>query len=114
MNVTERREGNALVLSLRGDADLAAVPKIQERFHGAMAAGEPYLVVDLTLTDFVNTPVWALVVEYYQHTVKTGARLALAGLHGRVLASFEMVRLGEFVRSHASVEEAVGLDAATS
>lgn len=97
-------------MSLRGDADLAAVPVIQEHLHAAMAEMVPYLVIDFTGTDFVNTPVWALVVEYYQHTLKTGTRLALAGLHGRVLASFEIVRLGEFVKSHATVEEALGFD----
>ncbi len=112
MIVTEKREGDARVLGLQGDADLAAVPAIQERLHAAMEETVSYLVVDFSGTDFVNTPVWALVVEYYQHTLKTGTRLALAGLHGRVLASFEIVRLGEFVKSYASVEEALGLDPA--
>lgn len=113
MTVTEKKKGDALVLSLRGDADLAAVPTIQERLHEAIERRVPYLVLDFGGTDFVNTPVWALVVEYYQHTMKSGTRMALAGLHGRVLASFEIVRLGEFVKNYPTVDEAVGLDPAT-
>ena len=94
------------VISMHGDADLAAVPLIQEKLHERMNGAISGLVLDFSNTGFVNTPVWALVVEYYQHTLSSGSSFALAGMTGRVLASFEIVRLGEFVRYFETVEEA--------
>jgi anti-anti-sigma factor len=114
MTVTEQSESGVEVLVLEGEADLAAAPAIQARLKAKRAAGAAALVLDFTGTTFVNTPVWALVVEHFQHARETGTGFALAGLGGRVLASFELVRLGDFIDHFPSVPEAVAAVAAKS
>jgi anti-anti-sigma factor len=106
MTIEETTVGEVSVISMHGDADLAAVPAIQEKLHAKMRGDDCGLVLDFSNTSFVNTPVWALVVEFYQHTLTSGSSFALAGMTGRVLASFEIVRLGEFVSFFGTVEEA--------
>ncbi|MEM9479871.1 MAG: STAS domain-containing protein [Verrucomicrobiota bacterium] len=107
MTLEEENRDSAEVLHLIGEADLAAVPAIQEKLKAKMKAGTDLLVVDFSQTTFVNTPVWALVVEYYQFTLKKKKAFALSGLEGRVLASFDIVRLGEFVDHYPTIDEAI-------
>ncbi len=107
MTLEEETRDSAEVIRLIGEADLAAVPMIQGKLKEKMKANTDFLVIDFGQTTFVNTPVWALVVEYFQYTHKKKKTFALAGLEGRVLASFEIVRLGEFVDHYPTVDEAI-------
>jgi anti-anti-sigma regulatory factor len=72
-----------------------------------MSASVLWLVIDFSMVTFVNTPVWAVVVEYYQHARNSKTGLALAGLKSRVAASFNIVQLGNFIANYPTVEEAV-------
>ncbi len=108
MNLTKRQlESGGVVIELEGDADLAAAPVFQEAVEGVMKDHATFLVIDFTKTTFVNTPIWAVVVQYYQHTTKANTGMAVSGLSGRVAASFGVVRLGEFISSYPTAEEAI-------
>ena len=107
MTLEEESRDSAEVLHLVGEADLAAVPAIQGKLREKMKSGVDLLIIDFSQTTFVNTPVWALVVEYFQHTLKKKKTFALSGLEGRVLASFDIVRLGEFVDHYPTIDEAI-------
>ncbi|MEM7602590.1 MAG: STAS domain-containing protein [Verrucomicrobiota bacterium] len=107
MTLEETNIDGAEVLRLIGEADLAAVPELQEKLAEKRDAGTDLLILDFAKTTFVNTPVWALIVEYYQFTLKEKKHFALAGLGGRVLASFEIVQLGKFIDHFSNVEEAI-------
>jgi anti-anti-sigma factor len=98
---------SGVIVDLEGDADLATVPEFQKLLREQIKAKPPWLVIDFSLVTFVNTPVWAVVVEYYQHARSTKTGLALAGLKSRVAASFSIVRLGDFIANFPTVEEAV-------
>ncbi len=107
MKLQERTENNVAIIELEGEADLATVPGFQQRVRAKIEENVPALVLDFSSVTFVNTPVWAVVVEYYQHTHKTGNKLALAGLKDRVEASFNIVRLGEFIEHFPTATEAI-------
>ena len=107
MNIQERTEHGVLVVSMNGDADLATVPAFQELMRAKMKEKQPRLVVDFSEVTVVNTPVWAVVVEYYQHSRKEGTEIALAAMQDRVAASFNIVRLGDLIPHFATVEEAL-------
>jgi anti-anti-sigma factor len=107
MTVAQKDLGAAWLIELEGEADLAAVPELKRILHQRQAANTPVLLVDFANVRFVNTPVWALLVEYYQWAVKTGARLALTGMQGRALASFETVQLGSFIAHFATIDDAL-------
>lgn len=107
MNIQEKTEQGVLVISLDGDADLATVPAFQELMRKKMQEKHPRLVVDFSKVTFVNTPVWAVVVEYYQHSRKNDTEIALAAMQDRVEASFNIVRLGDLIPHFSTVEEAL-------
>jgi len=107
MKCLQKTRDGGVVVELEGEADLATVPEFQRLLRDLAKASQTWLVVDFAKVTFVNTPVWAVVVEYYQHAVKSKTRLALAGLQARVAASFNIVRLGDFISHFSTVEEAV-------
>jgi anti-anti-sigma factor len=106
MTIDESEDQGVQIITLSGEADLTAVPLFQKAMRAKAEEGARQLVVDFSDVTFVNTPVWAVIVEYYQSTLKSGHTFAIAGLKDRVEASFNIVRLGEFIKHFESVEEA--------
>ena len=107
MNLEEVSDERGAVIRLEGEADLAAVPLFQEAMRAKASAAEPRLVVDFSGVTFVNTPIWAVLVEYYQATTENGTSFAVAGLQPRVAASYDIVRLGDFIPAFETVDEAL-------
>lgn len=98
---------NAVVIELEGEADLATVPEFQKVVREQMKANVKRLIIDFSKVTFVNTPVWAVVVEYFQHASGAGTEFALTGIQGRVDASFKIVRLGDFIPHLPTVADAL-------
>lgn len=111
MKPTARIHPNATVITLEGEADLATVPDFQKLVREQMKARVQRLIIDFSKVTFVNTPVWAVVVEYYQHASSAGTEFVLTGIHGRVEASFKIVRLGDFIATLPTVEDALSATA---
>jgi len=107
MKPTVRPYPNAVVVELEGEADLATVPEFQKVVREQMKANVKRLIIDFSKVTFVNTPVWAVVVEYFQHASGAGTEFALTGIQGRVDASFKIVRLGDFIPHLPTVEDAL-------
>ncbi|WP_395735682.1 STAS domain-containing protein [Prosthecobacter sp.] len=107
MKPTVHTHPNAVVIELEGEADLATVPEFQKVVREQMQAGVKRLIIDFSKVTFVNTPVWAVVVEYFQHASGAGTEFALTGIQGRVEASFKIVRLGDFIAHLPSVDVAL-------
>lgn len=107
MKPTLRTYPNAVVIELAGDADLATVPEFQRLVREQMKAKVGRLIIDFSKVTFVNTPVWAVVVEYYQHASGAESEFALTGIQGRAEASFKIVRLGDFILHLPTVEDAL-------
>jgi anti-anti-sigma factor len=107
MNPSVRTQNDVVIVELEGEADLVMVPAFQSLMREQMTAKVPRLVVDFSKVTFVNTPIWAVVVEYYQHVTSTNTGFALSGMKARVEASFNIVRLGDFIAHYATVDEAL-------
>lgn len=109
MTIETSTEGGVTVLRLDGDADLQAVPVLSEAVQAQVNTKAPALVVDFSGVRFVGTPVWAVMVSYYKRSRQWSGRLVLCGMTGRVEASFNMVRLGEFIVHRPTVAEALAV-----
>ncbi len=107
MKLQETEDPRGTIIALEGEADLAAVPAFQKKMRAKAGDQTPALVLDFTGVTFVNTPIWAVVVEYYQAATHSGTQFAVAGLTGRVAASYEIVQLGEFIPTFERPEEAL-------
>ena len=107
MNLTERTEKSVTIIELEGEADLATVPSFQKTMRDRMKDNLDHLLLDFSNVTFVNTPVWAVVIEYFRHAQENGSTLAVVGLKDRVEASFNIVRLGDFIPSYDTAGEAI-------
>jgi anti-anti-sigma factor len=63
------------------------------------------LVIDLSRTDFINSPVWA-VITLYARKRRNEARVAIVGMSQRIKGSFEMMGLQKELQTFADVEMA--------
>jgi len=113
MERTERTIQGVHVVALSGEADLTAVPELQRRTRELSAQEIPALLIDFADVTFVNTPIWAVVVECYQKSQQTGAGFAISGMTEGVQASFDIVRLGEFIAHYKTEAEATSALAAS-
>ncbi|MEM7696822.1 MAG: STAS domain-containing protein [Verrucomicrobiota bacterium] len=114
MKISERNEQGVPIVSIDGDADLAVVPAFQKLMREKMQQKLPRLVVDFSNVTFANTPIWAVVVEYYQHARKTGSEICLAAMQDRVAASFNIVRLGDLIPHYETVADALASTGSSS
>jgi anti-sigma B factor antagonist len=75
--------GDALVLSLAGELDLANVPALREALRGAVERSPKRLVVDLTDVTFVDSTVLGVLVEARSRIGGDAFALAAPGLEVR-------------------------------
>ena len=106
MNIETPEDERGHLVVVRGEADLSAVPPFQSIMRAKAAEQASPLVVDFSDVTFVNTPIWAVLIEYYQHSNDSSAKFAIAGLQERAEASFKIVRLDEFIPFYKTVDEA--------
>jgi anti-anti-sigma factor len=78
------------LLTLEGEIDLAGSQELESEMGRVLAARHPVLVVDLAAVSFVNTPGWAVFLDYQAKAEQFGGRIFLSGIQGRPQASFEI------------------------
>src|SRR6516225_3802465 len=64
LRIDEKIEGRDRILSFRGSADILAMPAVQG-FLARYAKDEiRLLLIDLSETEFINSPVWAVITLF--------------------------------------------------
>ncbi|SFI69384.1 anti-anti-sigma factor [Amycolatopsis sacchari] len=77
--VTLEREGDAVVLRVTGELDLATAPKVQQKTDAALRERPPVLVIDLTAVTFLASAGMAvLVAAHRQAAPGTAVRVVAA------------------------------------
>ena len=76
-----------------GDLDLAAVPRVRERLHAALADKPARLVVDLAQCGFVDASALAMLLDVHRRTSRYGGVLTLRGCSPRVLRLLSLTGL---------------------
>ncbi|HEY6398755.1 MAG TPA: STAS domain-containing protein [Solirubrobacteraceae bacterium] len=72
-----RADGNAAVLTLRGELDLAASPVLEEELDKALGSKVPLVLVDLRQLDFMDSMGLSALVRAHQRAEQTGQRFVL-------------------------------------
>ena len=89
-----RRQGDALVLVLRGEIDLHNSPELRTVLLDLMSRTNPKrLVLDLGQVPYMDSSAIAVLVESLQKLRKIGGRVVLANLQPRVKGLLEIARL---------------------
>jgi anti-anti-sigma factor len=105
LRIDEKIEGPDRILSFQGSADILSMPAVQELLSRYSKEDVRLLVIDLSETDFINSPVWA-VITLYARKQSNKARVAIVGMSTRIKGSFEMMGLQKELRTFADVPTA--------
>ncbi|PTL59914.1 STAS domain-containing protein [Paraconexibacter algicola] len=77
LTLTERHDGDTVVLALRGEADLSTAPPVGDRVRELVEAGEEHLQVDLTELSFLDSTAVGVLLRARRESVDAGASFDL-------------------------------------
>ena len=90
-----RTDGDALVVSLRGEIDLNNSPELRTELFAILSRHAPKrLVLNLAEVPYMDSSAVAVLVETLQKMRKLGGRVYLTNLQPRVQGLIEIARLG--------------------
>ncbi len=90
-----RKEGDAVVASVRGEIDLHNSPGLRTEILDLMTKHAPKrLVLNLSQVPYMDSSAIAVLVELLQKVRKTGGKVYLTNLQPRVKGLLEIARLG--------------------
>src|ERR1700736_2178598 len=92
LRISEKIEGQDRILSFHGSADILSMPAVQELLSRYSREEIRLLLVDLSETEFINSPVWA-VITLYARKRRPQSRVAIIGMSERIKGFFEMMGL---------------------
>ena len=107
MRIDERIEGRDRILSLKGSADILAMPAVQGFLSRYGKEDIRLLLIDLSETEFINSPVWA-VITLFARKRQNDCRVAIVGMSSRIRGSFEMMGLQKELPAFLDIEDARG------
>jgi anti-anti-sigma factor len=105
LRINEKAEGQDRILSLQGSADILSMPAVQELLSRYGREEIRLLLIDLSETEFINSPVWA-VITLFARKRRSQCRVAIIGMSERIKGSFEMMGLQKELLTFADLETA--------
>jgi anti-anti-sigma factor len=105
LKIDEKVEGQDRILSFQGSADILSMPAVQEVLSRYGREEIRLLLIDLSETEFINSPVWA-VITLYARKRRSQSRVAIIGMSERIKGSFEMMGLQKELLTFADIETA--------
>jgi anti-anti-sigma factor len=105
LRISEKIDGQDRILSFQGSADILSMPAVQALLSRYGREEIRLLLFDLSETEFINSPVWA-VITLYARKRRNDSRVAIVGMSERIKGSFEMMGLQKELLAFADVETA--------
>jgi anti-sigma B factor antagonist len=102
------RRGDWVVLSVRGDLDLATAPALRQQVAALVADGHRRVALDLAALDFIDSTGLGMVVACLKRVRTADGELFVASDEARIRRVFELTGLVEAVGLVSSVDERVG------
>jgi anti-sigma B factor antagonist len=102
--------GSAVVVSVRGELDLATVPVLRERLDsvGEVSSSPSPLVVDLSAVSFIGSAGLALLVDLHNRCTEQGTPLAIVATGSVVPRAIQVTALDQVFTVHPTVDAALG------
>ena len=95
LQVDYERDGERAVLTLRGELDIATVPRLQDAVDAALAQGAAELVVDLRPLGFLDSSGLRQFIVLADRAREESFRLVLVRPEKAVLQVFQITRAEE-------------------
>lgn len=107
MTIQTKREGNADVVSVGGRLDAVTAPEYEKTVRELIANGTTRLVVDFHELDYISSAGLAEIIVTLKLIKEKNGQFSVANVHGNVLSVFNMCGIGNLVKIHDSVADAV-------
>ena len=102
------KDGEALVLIIRGEIDLHNSPELRTEMLDLLARHKPRkLILDLARVPYIDSSTLAVFVEALKKVLKTGGKVFLVGLQPRVQGLLEIARLSSIFVICRDTQEAM-------
>jgi anti-sigma B factor antagonist len=99
--------GDAYVVSVSGDLDLATAPQLRDELAHAAAEGGTEIVVDLLRVPFVDSVALGVLVEASKRTKARGGVFRVVCDDRRIARIIEITGLDRVLRLHPTLREAL-------
>ena len=97
LNVSSERRGDAIHLSLNGELDIAAAPRIEDALREAEEQGPATVVLDLSELVFMDSTGLRTILAADARAKEAGRRLVVVQGDENIQRIFEVTRLHERV-----------------
>ena len=106
MELSNRKEGNALVVSVKGRMDAVTAPEFEKAAETLMGEGETAFVVDLAELDYISSAGLRSILALTKKLKTNGGSLHLAALQDAVREVFDISGFSSIIPVFDSVEAA--------
>jgi len=104
---TARKEGDAVILSLRGEIDLHNSPEVRKQVLDLINQNKPVkLVMNLDQVPYMDSSAIAVLVESVQKMRKSGGRVCLTNVQPRVKSVLDIAHLNSIFTITTNEQEA--------
>ena len=97
LEASVRQEGNAAIISLRGEIDSFGEEALNKAYDAAEAMGKGAVLLNFSGVDYINSTGIALIVGLLARARKSGRRLLTSGLSSHYVEIFQITRLSDFI-----------------
>ncbi|WP_304452274.1 STAS domain-containing protein [Nocardiopsis sp. YSL2] len=107
LGLSTRVESHSVIVAIAGELDIATAADLQEHIQSAIDDHGPWLILDLSELDFMDSSGLNVVINAYRTVRELHGSLALAALNERVTKVVRLVGLHRQVPVHQTVATAV-------
>lgn len=107
LGLSTRVENRSVIVAIEGELDIATADDLREHVQQAMDEHGPWLILDLSALDFMDSSGLNVIISTYRSVRETGGSLSLAALNERVTKVVRLVGLHRQVPVHQNVTAAV-------
>lgn len=106
--VEVRTEGQAAIIVVRGELDLATSPELELQLRNFADTGNEQLVIDLRELEFMDSTGLSLIVKAHQRLSEEGRRLSIVRGSQQVQRLLDLTGVSERLQLVDSPEEILG------
>lgn len=107
LGLSTRVESRSVIVAIEGELDIATADDLREHVQQAMDEHGPWLILDLSALDFMDSSGLNVIISTYRSVREAGGALSLAALNERVTKVVRLVGLHRQVPVHQNVTAAV-------
>jgi len=108
LEITDSVDGDVTVLTLKGQATIAAVNTLERQLMGLAASRPKLTVFDMAGVDAISSLAMGTIVAYHQGVQRRGGVVVLAAVPAPVKMAFDVAKLDTLLTFANTVDDAKG------